>query len=95
MNIGVYAIKDTKAGVFNNPFFTRHEAEAIRGFNRAANDPNTTISIYPADFELYKLGEWSDFTGCHTDLGTPSFVMNGITARDLNKTIVDTSERIL
>lgn len=87
MNMNIYSAKDTKAGIYHTPFYCRHEAEAIRMFAGAANDRNTNISIYPADFELHKLGEWNDFSGQFTNLDTPQFVMNGITARDLNKQI--------
>lgn len=92
MNIGVYSAKDLKAGIYHTPFQCRHEAEAIRMFTGAANDKNTTIAMYPADFELFKLGEWNDFSGQYTNLETPKFVMNGITARDLNKSINEMCE---
>ena len=84
MNIGVYSAKDTKAGVYHTPFYTRHEAEAIRMFAGAASDNKTNIWLYPSDFELVKLGEWNDTSGQFENLDTPKFIMNGITARELS-----------
>lgn len=87
MNQGVYSAKDLKTGIYNNPFLTRHEAEAIRMFAGAANDPKTMIHTYPSDFELFKVADWNDTTGKYTNLETPHFVMNGLTAKELNKSI--------
>lgn len=94
MNLCAYSVKDIKAGVYMQPFYCRHEAEAVRSLNRAVNDPNSTLSIYPADFELHKLGEWNDFSGQFKNLETPAFIMNAVQARDLNRSghIVNTSE---
>lgn len=87
MVMNVYSAKDTKAGIYHQPFYCRHEAEAIRMFTGAANDPNTNIATYPGDFELHKLGEWNDFSGQFENLETPKFVINGVTAKNLNKQI--------
>lgn len=89
MNLGVYSAKDCKAGIYNKPFYCRHEAEAIRMFAGAAQDKNTTINMYPGDFELFKIGDWSDFSGRFENLDTPEFVMNAITAKNLGQPITE------
>ncbi len=72
----VYTIKDAKSNAFANPFYSVNDATAIRSFQQAAADSNTTISQFPEDFALYKLGSFSDESGEFTLEKTPQFVAN-------------------
>jgi hypothetical protein len=72
----VYTIKDAKTNAFANPFYSVNDATAIRSFEQAAADPNTTISQFPEDFSLYKLGTFSDESGEFTLEKTPQFIAN-------------------
>jgi hypothetical protein len=72
----VYSIKDAKSNTFANPFYSVNHNTAIRSFNQAAADPNTTISQYPEDFSLYHLGTYNDENGKLEAEVTPQFVAN-------------------
>jgi len=59
----MFAIYDTKAGYYKNPFMLRSKGEAIRGFTDLANDLNTEIGRHPEDFCLFVLGEFDSDKG--------------------------------
>jgi hypothetical protein len=59
----VYAIFDSKVGVYAQPFFMRTRGEAIRAFETLANDRNSQLNKYPGDFSLFELGEYEDEEG--------------------------------
>jgi len=58
----VFAVFDKKANIYQNFFFSRSIADAIRSFTTAVNDPNTQLNQYSDDFELYKVCEIKDDT---------------------------------
>ena len=72
----VYSIKDSKSNTYANPFYSINHQTAMRSFNQAANDSNTTISQYPEDFSLYHLGTFNDESGEIKSEATPQFVAN-------------------
>lgn len=61
----IYAIKDTKVGEFQNPFYQRSKGEAIRSVTAAVNDlrPDNHYAKFANDYELWKLGEFDAKTG--------------------------------
>lgn len=61
--LGVFAVFDVKAEIYNAPFFMAKSAMAVRAFKDLANDPNTTVCRHPADFKLVHLGFFSLVTG--------------------------------
>lgn len=63
MILGTYSILDQKAGIFSPPFFTVHEALAIRMVQNVVSDLSTSIGQHPADFALFSLGTFDDQTG--------------------------------
>lgn len=67
----IFAVKDTKAEAFMKPFFMRTRGEAIRGFTEASNDDKTQFCKYPADFYLFEVGEFNEFTGMLSALDAP------------------------
>lgn len=56
----IFTVYDCKAKTYLNPFVQRTSAEAIRGFESAANDTQSSISQYPEDFTLMEIGEWDE-----------------------------------
>ena len=58
-----YSIKDAKANVFSAPFFSINDQVALRSFDQAKIDPNTTINQNPQDFSLYRLATFDDQSG--------------------------------
>ncbi|QXP08374.1 MAG: nonstructural protein [Arizlama microvirus] len=58
-----YSIYDRKGLVYSPPFFAAQDGLAVRSFTDAANDPATTISRYPDDYVLYRVGSYDDASG--------------------------------
>lgn len=65
----IYAIKDTKVGEFQNPFYQRSKGEAIRSVTAAVNDnqQGNHFNKFYNDYELWKLGEFEPKTGIITN----------------------------
>ena len=60
----IFALKDTKS-FFQPPFVDVNEALAVRHVKNALDSANE-FSKNPADFELWKLGEYDNETGIIT-----------------------------
>lgn len=57
MKYGLYSIKDEKVG-FTPPQCDQSDQSAIRGFSFALNNKDNIMNYSPADFQLYKIGEF-------------------------------------
>jgi len=64
----VFAVFDKKANIYQNFFFARSIADAIRSFTTAVNDPNTQLNQFSDDFELFKVCEINDETAIVTNV---------------------------
>lgn len=62
MKTKVFSIYDSKAQMFNLPFFMVTTPAALRSFSDLVNDPQTMINKHPGDFVLYEIGEYDDST---------------------------------
>lgn len=75
MVLKVLAVYDSKVEAYLSPFFMRSRGEALRGFESAVNDPQTSFCRYPADYTLFEIGEFDESTGriaphqAYVDLG--------------------------
>lgn len=65
---GIYAIKDLINNEFYAPMVFTNDAEAYRYFKNVINDDRLQSVMYanPADFDLWKLGEWDTNNGIET-----------------------------
>ena len=70
----IYAVRDEKAEAFGNPFFMGNDGEALRAFSDGVQDSKSPLSLHPADYRLYRLGEFDDCSGDVKGLGTPVFL---------------------
>ena len=61
--MNVYAVKDVKAQLFNNPFIQKSDGVAIRTFAAACEDSQTELNKYPSDFSLYHIGTYDPESG--------------------------------
>lgn len=59
----MFSVYDSGAKVFLQPFFVRHEQEALRAVSEAGMDSKTAVGKYPAEFVFYGLGTFDDTTG--------------------------------
>lgn len=71
----IYSIYDSKAGIFNTPFYQNSHGEAERSFSQLTRDPKSTVSQYPEDFDLYHLGTYDDSTGKMQLLDAPAHML--------------------
>lgn len=78
MQLKVFAIRDSKAEIFNLPFFNKTPGEAERNFKSLVNDGKSTVSQYPDDFDLYYLGEYDDQSGVVKSLDTPQHIVKAV-----------------
>lgn len=84
MILKVYSIRDSKAEVFNTPFFQKTHGEAERSFKQLASDEKSTVWKFAEDYDLYFLGEYNDEKGELKSLDTPQHVMKAIIAKQTN-----------
>jgi hypothetical protein len=59
----IYTVYDSKVETYLSPFISSHKGQALRDFERVANDSQTTVGQYPADFTLFEIGEFDTVTG--------------------------------
>jgi len=74
-----YSVKDLKVGVYLPAFCLQNDISAVRAFGYSVRDKTvqTNLSLYPADFELYKVGTFDDQSGVITG-GMPVFVCSAV-----------------
>lgn len=76
MKLKIYSVYDNKVGVFNRPFFSRSDQEAVRAF--AFNGKQDRfMSDNSSDYDLFFMGEFDDESGdfcieVHRNLGNLS-----------------------
>lgn len=73
----LYAIYDKKALFFSPPHCLHNKADALRFFDELLHDSQTRLCKYPADYQIYELGEWDERTGIITALKQPLFLEEG------------------
>lgn len=74
----IYSVRDSKAELFNVPFYSNTHAEAERSFRTAVNDSKTTLNRFPEDFDLWYLGEYDTITGQIKALQTPQHMLKAV-----------------
>ncbi|UYD39252.1 MAG: nonstructural protein [Wigfec virus K19_177] len=67
----MYTVHDAAAQAFLPPFTSPSERDALSSFELAANDPQSNISKYPADFTLIQIAEFDERTGVLVKLADP------------------------
>lgn len=71
----VFAVYDSKAKAYAQPFFQHSVPIAQRAFGAAVNDPALLLCKYPEDYTLFHIGTYDDEIAqlhCfpeHTNLG--------------------------
>lgn len=63
MKMLMFAVYDSAAQVYMQPFFCRSRLEAIRSFSDAVGKADTPFCAHPADYTLFAVGEYDDSTG--------------------------------
>ncbi len=78
MNTKTFTIFDSKAEIFNTPFFYPQTSQARRAFGDLVNDSKTAISLHPEDYTLFEVAEFDDQTGIVTPHETPKSLGLGV-----------------
>ncbi len=74
----VYSIRDNKMETFGTLVYIDNDAVAVRMFgDLILGDKESLMGKHPADFGLYKLGEFDDNTGKMVNLDAPSLLAIG------------------
>jgi len=63
MQKSLYSVLDLRSAIFANPFISVNDMTALRDFGNAVNDPSTTLSKNPEDYQLFKIGSFDDTLG--------------------------------
>lgn len=81
MKLNVYVLFDSKVQAYMQPFYMRADGEAVRAVLQASRDPNVNFHQYPADFTLFRIGEYDDGSGRHKTLDAFENLGNLLTLR--------------
>lgn len=74
----MYTVHDAAALAYLPPFTTPSERDALASFEQAANDPQSNIHKYPADFTLMQIAEWDEREGVLLKLSEPKILGNAL-----------------
>lgn len=64
----VFAVWDSKALAFMQPFFSNSTGAAVRAFADVANEDRSPIAKHPGDYQLYEIGTFNDLDGIMNSL---------------------------
>lgn len=81
----IFSIYDKKAMLYSTPFFLLQAGQALRELDQMVQDPKTTVSKYPDDFALYKIGIFNGKTGKIESLDMPEFIQEAIVFKNQEK----------
>ena len=63
MKLNIYAIYDSQAKAFTQPFFLHTDGMAVRAFQQNINQEESTLSKSPQDYTLFRIAEFDDSDG--------------------------------
>lgn len=71
MNMKVFSVYDSKAGIFGRPLCFHNAAVASRWFADQANKQESEIAAHPEDYSLFAIGDYDDAKGQMNNLTAP------------------------
>lgn len=75
MKYPMFCVRDNKVG-FQVPFCDQNELAAVRGFAFSINGNDGIMNFSPADYDLYKIGEFDTEKGT-IESDIPTLVVSG------------------
>lgn len=72
MKLQVFAIFDSKAEAFIQPWFSQTIGTAIRSFEQAVNEDGHHFQKFSGDYTLFHLGDFDQVKGNFTQLKSPT-----------------------
>lgn len=61
--LNAFSVYDSKAMVYQRPFFSLTEGEATRAFSDEVKRPESPFNAHPHDYTLIKIGYYEDHSG--------------------------------
>ncbi len=80
----LYAIYDTAAAYYMDPWTSQTDASAMREFENLVNKGDNQISHNPQDFTLFSLGEWTNHSAVIIPTA-PVKVLTGLEAQNFKE----------
>lgn len=74
----IFAVYDSKAEAYLQPYFAQTLGTAVRMFTSAAQDQESTFHKHAEDYTLFELGEFDEYTGKITGLNAPKSHCNAM-----------------
>lgn len=74
MKLNAYSLYDAKALNYSPPFYQPAHGAAVRLVMDLAADGNTSVGRHPADYTLFCVGTFDDFTGLLMPLETKEHI---------------------
>lgn len=71
----LYAIRDNKVNSYSPPMIYRNDVDATRNLEQALKNPQSQVSLYPADYDLYQIGTYEEETSRLKSLAQPKFIV--------------------
>lgn len=59
----MFAVRDTKAVAFLQPFFSSANGAALRALSDSVTEGKSPIAAHPEDYILYEIGTFDDVSG--------------------------------
>lgn len=78
--LNLYAVHDSKAGMYNRPMPSTNDQTAIRGFISNAINPESEINQNAQDYSLFRIGSYDESSSIITSESPPEFLINAETA---------------
>ena len=77
MKFSICSVRDSKAGAFMIPFFTRNRDTGIRSVMMAMQDPSHEFYKFHDDYTLFELGVYDDDDGSFLVHPAPEVLVTG------------------
>lgn len=74
----IFAVYDSKALAYLQPFFSQSNGAAIRAFEDAVNDGTSPIAKHPGDYQLYEIGSVDDSSALLSVVTPVKLLCNGL-----------------
>lgn len=83
--LSIYSVFDEKSGTFNTPIFALSDGVLIRDFRSFLRERSSTLSQYPEDYTLYRIGVFFEDEGAIESCSpTPVISMLDILKMDIS-----------
>ena len=74
----IFSIYDSAAKFYMPPFMVPNKGVALREFADACNHKDSFLAKHPADFRMFRLGDFDDNSGVLSPLAQPEFLCNAV-----------------